>query len=111
MGALRKGAYFFALKKYLPCTDRYLFYYHVFFLQKEGKQMKRSVKDSRRPMSMEIQTMILVPAGRSVKPGKFPSCAGMIPVLLMVIIESPREPGISRPVNVMSRAHRKIKPR
>lgn len=111
MGALRKGTYFFALKKYLPCTDRYLFYYHVFFLQKEGKQMKSRVKDSRRPMSMEIQAMIFVPAGRFDKLEKSPSCVGMMPVLLIVIIERPSASGMSRPVNVMSKVHRKIKPR
>lgn len=37
MGALRKGAYFFALKKYLPCTDRYLFLLPCVFSPERGK--------------------------------------------------------------------------
>lgn len=92
--------------------ERYpFFYYHLVFRQKEGKQRARRVKHSRRPISMEQAAMIFVPAGSCPKLEKEPSSVGMIPVLLMVVMERPRASGISRPVKVISSVHKKMKPR
>ena len=60
---------------------------------------------------MEQAAMIFAPAGSCPKSEKEPSWAGMIPVLLMVVMERPRASGISSPVKVISSVHKKMKPR